>query len=447
LKTKCDNLGRGVSTLEDKCNNLSVTVDNLNIQLERSVKNEADVQDKVSILNRNVNASYSSSNDAQDRVAQLERSLAKTNNEKQSFEEQLDESRQSTNEMKRRIDALEDQLSDAQAVLQKSESRANQLELSLQTSRANHENNSTDNYIRDELGRLRRENDQLQDRLRDMTRKLTMLEDDKRDLEKRVVLSTPQSKSRSMLASPVSGYNEQVDHVRTQIPLMSGGQRTPTPGSHHHAHAGSNENLVKIRILEQENERFLRKIRGLEQQLSELESLHGSRIQELLQERRKEREKENQRQRESVRQVETSQLAREKIFKERINGLEQQVDVLKDQLSKEMRRRQTLISESSGIANEITELRHNLDQSLQNVFAATDGRTLDREASRLNKSVDRYGSDYTSRLTPSKLNESHRKASASVDNLSNHRRSTASTSNPSFSSSKIRRTLHFGEDL
>ena len=69
----------------------------------------------------------------------------------------------------------------------------------------------------------------------------------------------------------------------------------------------------------------------------------------------------------------------------------QQVDVVKDQLNKEMRRRQTFIMESSGISNEISELRQNLDQSLQNVNATTDGRTLDREAGRLNMSVDRYG--------------------------------------------------------
>ena len=54
------------------------------------------------------------------------------------------------------------------------------------------------------------------------------------------------------------------------------------------------------------------------------------------------------------------------------------MDILKDQLTKEMRRRQTFILESSGINNEISELRHNLDQSLQNVNATTDGKTLDR---------------------------------------------------------------------
>lgn len=41
--------------------------------------------------------------------------------------------------------------------------------------------------------------------------------------------------------------------------------------------------------------------------------------------------------------METSLNAKEQIFKDRIHGLEEQVDVLKSQLSKEMRRRQNLI--------------------------------------------------------------------------------------------------------
>ena len=76
---------------------------------------------------------------------------------------------------------------------------------------------------------------------------------------------------------------------------------------------------------------------------------------------------------------------------------------LQDQLTKESRRRQTFILESSGIASEMSQLRQNLDQSLTAVNAQTDGRTLDREAGRLNLSVDKFGPDYVSRLTPSKM--------------------------------------------
>ena len=63
-----------------------------------------------------------------------------------------------------------------------------------------------------------------------------------------------------------------------------------------------------------------------------------------LQERRKERDKDNMRQKESIRQMEESLKARERIYKERIKGLEGQTEVLKEQLSKEMRRRQVFIS-------------------------------------------------------------------------------------------------------
>ena len=51
-----------------------------------------------------------------------------------------------------------------------------------------------------------------------------------------------------------------------------------------------------------------------------------------------------------------------------------------------------------------------------------------REAGRLNLSVDRYGSDYTSRLTPSKMGQ-------------------RATSTPYLSegATKSRRTLHFDE--
>jgi hypothetical protein len=41
----------------------------------------------------------------------------------------------------------------------------------------------------------------------------------------------------------------------------------------------SGESAIRIRILEQDNERLMRKIRGLENQLTELEKAHGERIQ------------------------------------------------------------------------------------------------------------------------------------------------------------------------
>lgn len=194
--------------------------------------------------------------------------------------------------------------------------------------------------------------------------------------------------------------------------------------------------FFKIRILVQENERHLRKIKGLEQQLMDLEQVHGLRIQELLQERRRERDKENNRQKETIRQMEISLAARERIYKDRIRGLEEQMELLKDQLSKEMRRRQVFISSTSGLTHDIGELRSNLDASLDKVantesFKLESG-LLESETSRLNSTVDRLGSEYLSRLTPSKLDRgispNIRRAisSNSVDNLAQY----MSTSTP-----------------
>ena len=108
-----------------------------------------------------------------------------------------------------------------------------------------------------------------------------------------VWVSTSLSKSGY---SRVSSPRNVSEHVRSQIPLLGG--RSPISGSGSHAHG---ESLVKVRLLEEENQRLMRKIKSLEQQLSDIEILHGKRVTELLNDRRREREKENGRQREVLR--------------------------------------------------------------------------------------------------------------------------------------------------
>lgn len=340
----------------------------------------------------------------------------------QILEERLESSRSFSTELKKSQEALQDKVSHLQTELQRSESRANQAELHLQTTRTHLDSNVQDNYMREELGRLRQENANLQDRVKELSKKIAALETEKGEIERRM---------ERKQSSPFRGSKDQVDHVRAQIPLLS--SRSPIVGQ-------CGDHLVKIRILEQENERYNRKIRGLEQQLADLEQIHGSRIQELLQERRRERDKENVRQKETIRQMETSLSARERIYKERIRGLEDQVDVLKDQLTKEMRRRQHFISSSTSMANEMSEIRSHLDKSLFNV--SNDVKHLDREADKLNTSIDRFGPDYTSRLTPSKLTRGRTpspvrlRSASSMDNLR--------TSTPALF--KTKRTLKFDSD-
>jgi len=184
----------------------------------------------------------------------------------------------------------------------------------------------------------------------------------------------------------------------------------------------SSEQMIRVKLLEQENERYVRKIKGLESQLSELERVHGGRIQELLSDRRRERDKENHRQREALRQMEEGLKARERIYKERIRGLEEQVEVLKDQLAKEMRRRKVFIAGTSNISSEVTELRQDLDRSLHNVSTATANFDeaawlLTSESQNLSRTVNKYGSEHAARLTPSKLTTQSLRGASSMDNL------------------------------
>ena len=114
------------------------------------------------------------------------------------------------------------------------------------------------------------------------------MEAEKADLERRMQKSPYPSSTHANLLSPTGGMGnfDQVDVVRSQILSSSGGQtnhqRLVEGAGQYRRNVHIGENVVKIRILEQENERFLRKIRGLEAQLSELERVHGGRIQELL---------------------------------------------------------------------------------------------------------------------------------------------------------------------
>ncbi|XP_059085482.1 rootletin-like isoform X2 [Tigriopus californicus] len=418
LRSKVDSLTGGVSKLEDKCIRLTSNVDQLNIQLERSAQNESDLQARVQELSRTLNYTSSNTSGIQEELEQLRRALSNAENEKKILEDRLESARQQQHDMKQSGRNLHNKLEQLEADLQRSESKANQLELQLHNSKSYLESNANDNYLKEELSRLRRESDQAKDKIRELNKMVSHLEKDKSDLERRL------QKSPGAIFSQIADDSvDQVDHpvIRSQIPMMSSQVRGQERMRQTQLQVG--EYLVKIRILEQENERLQRKIRGLETQLSELEHCHGVRIQELLQERRKEREKDGKRQKESLRSVEESLKAREKIYKERIKGLEDQVGVLKEQLSKEMRRRQAFITGTSGISSEMSELRQNLDQSLFNVstpVSRLDGQLLDREAQRLSSTVSKYGEDHMSRLTPSRISM---RGASSMENI--HRPSSS----------------------
>ena len=94
------------------------------------------------------------------------------------------------------------------------------------------------------------------------------------------------------------------------------------------------------------------------------------------------------------------------MYKERISGLEEQVHLLRDQISKEARSRKSYISSSQVISSDVSQLRRQLDESLNAVQnssrAGLEGGLLEREANRLENTIARQGREIVGRLTPSK---------------------------------------------
>ena len=121
-------------------------------------------------LSRSLNATSSSSHGVHEQLSRLQRALAAAESEKQILEDRLETGRHASTEMKHAQDLLADKVTHLQNELQRSESRANQLELQLQSSKSHLEtgNAGADNYLREELGRMRKESTQAQEKIKEL---------------------------------------------------------------------------------------------------------------------------------------------------------------------------------------------------------------------------------------------------------------------------------------
>ena len=97
---------------------------------------------------------------------------------------------------------------------------------------------------------------------------ISFLEAEKADLERRLDRQKSTAQSQHLLhhrhlqrLDVGGGGGDVVDHVRAQVPLRA----SPV------AVSNVSEQTIRVKLLEQENERYLRKIKGLESQLAELE--------------------------------------------------------------------------------------------------------------------------------------------------------------------------------
>ena len=132
---------------------------------------------------------------------------------------------------------------------------------------------------------------------------------------------------------------------------------------------------------------------------------------------RKEAELEVERLRSSQLQSERQLESREKNHRQRIKSLEEQINTLRDQLSREIRQRQNFLSHTVNADDEIKNLHSILSDSLNTVprEPCFEPGLLDVETRRLNESMGSYINEAPVRhrspnrrcLSPNKLKFSH----------------------------------------
>ena len=383
--------------LENKYEALKRQLGREEMENDKHDKVEQGLKIKVEQLQKDLQERTYTEQLSKEHLEQLKRKCQDFDQENKLLADRLENSKAVTNDTKSELNEVESQMHGMKRRLIEAEQGRQEAEQRLADAGTN---TGADNYLKEELNKSRKENISLVEKIKEMERKVKVLKNEKVERTESV------KKYNRRMADQCS---ERV--VRTQIPLLSGraGEREEC-----------GEHIVRIRILEQEVERHLRRVAVLEQQLREVEQMHKERSEQLLVERREEREKENTRHANSLKQLEHSLNSRERMYKERISGLEEQIHILKDQMSKEAISRRSYISSSQALSSDVSELRRQLDQSLDVVqnasHAGIEGGLLDREASRLEHTIARQGRDIVGRLTPSKRGNSPYRVDRLADN-------------------------------
>ena len=385
-QSRVDQLSGECEQLEKQNEELENQLRRMQGESDRRGRIEQELNDRLQQLQGTLNDKNEEPNTEQ--FFNMKRQIVEVEQERKLLEDRLNNSKIAANEARHELEVVETKMTEMARKVHEAEQGRQEAEQMLAQAGSNL---GTDNYLKDELNKARKENMRLSEKTKEMDRKVKVLRSER--VERSEVVN---NYSKTM----TDRSTERV--VRTQIPLLSGrGEEKAECGEH----------MVRIRILEQEVERHLRRVCLLEQQLSELEKQHRERTEQLMQERRSERERDHTRHTASLKQLEHSLNSRERMYKERISGLEEQVHLLRDQMSKEARSKKTFISSSRVLSSDVSELRRQLDASLTTVQhsskAGLEGGLLEREASKLKETIARQGREVVGRLAESRREDSY----------------------------------------
>ncbi|XP_059488079.1 rootletin [Neocloeon triangulifer] len=343
LQDKAEAQTRTIASLEERCASLKTTIDQLNLSLEQAATSDRDLRTEIKDLQRTLMDTSSSSQNAGEKLKQIQKSLQTSENEKRVLVEKLESAQSSATDLRRAQSQLTEQIQRLQSELSNSELKRSSLETQLRLSSWPNNKEATE---RDEEA-LRQLQTAQREKL-EYKAKADALSDKVRQLERN--LDRSKSMSRTFDGSADKGDSTDLEHEH------------------------------EIRELKM-------KIRHLENQLADKGADYSrsrSHQTSML-----DQTAEVERLRSSQQQAERMLDNREQSHRQQVMKLENQIQLLREQLSQEVKRRQLYILRSSRAGREMQQLRQALGDSLHTVAhdPGLDSMLLEHEARKLDSAT------------------------------------------------------------
>ncbi|XP_065332594.1 rootletin [Cloeon dipterum] len=342
LQDKAEAQSRTIASLEERCASLKTTIDQLNISLEQAATTDRDLRTEIKDLQRTLMDTASSSQNAGEKLKQIQKSLQNSENEKRVLVEKLESSQGAATDLRRAQSQLNEQIQRLQSELSNSELKRSSLETQLRLS-------SWPN------------NKEVAERDEEALRQLQTAQREKMEYKAKA----------DALIDKVRQLERSLDRSKTTSRTFEG-----TAG-----HESSDlEHEHEIRELKM-------RIRHLENQLSDKDAeFSRSRVHQASM---LDHSSELERLRSSQQQAERMLDNREQSHRQQVIKLENQIQLLREQLSQEVKRRQLYVLRSSRAGREMQQLRQALGDSLHTVAhdPSLDSMLLEHEARKLDSAT------------------------------------------------------------
>ncbi|XP_077281306.1 ciliary rootlet coiled-coil, rootletin isoform X2 [Temnothorax americanus] len=366
LQDRFDTQSRTTASLEERCASLKSTIEQLKLSLEKASATESELKSEMNLLRHNVMEITTSSQSNNEKLKQLQKQLSNAENDRRILSERLETSQQALSNLKHTNQSLIDQNARLQNELANNEVQRSALESQLRLSTWPPESGAAkDEELLRQLQTVQRERSEMRGKVDALNDKVKLLEADKRNLERQI-------------ASCKSSCMRSKSYER--------------PEKAHVELLGTSYSLDN---LEHENRELRSKIRKLETQLAEKEAelirlkstyIHSSHS---LLDTSRDRCGELERIRAAQLQAEKLLEAREQSHRQQVSRLENQIQLLREQLNQEIKRRQLYVLRSSRAGREMQQLRQALGDSLRTVAQdpSLDAVLLEHEARKLDSTL------------------------------------------------------------